>query len=92
MHLPKHLETPMNTTIEHHIPDATKMVESDYYAVYVQRDAKSRGNFLLHVFAKGKADAMRISKAHGHKLPRWSYAVHVGKSGYYAALREAFSA
>ncbi|MFT4175036.1 MAG: hypothetical protein QM627_00125 [Luteolibacter sp.] len=82
----------MNTTIEHHIPDATKMVESDYYAVYVQRAAKARGRFLLHVHAKGKSDALRIARAHGHKLPRWSYAVHVGKAGYYAALRAVFPA
>lgn len=110
----------MNTTLEHHIPDATKMVapvescmicgyeleevrpgkhqcnhceiERDYFAVYVQRAAKARGSFLLHVHAKGRFDALRIARQHGHKLPRWSYAVRIGKEGYYAALRQAFRA
>jgi hypothetical protein len=68
------------------------MVEPDYYAVYVQRAAKGYGCFLLNVLAKGKSDAMRIARAHGHNLPRWSYAVHIGKTGYYAALRKAFRA
>jgi hypothetical protein len=60
---------------------------SDYYAVYVQRTAKASGRFLLHVHAKSKADALRIARAHGHQLPRWSYARHVGRAGYFAALR-----
>jgi len=108
----------MNTTLEHHIPDATKMVEPretclicghelelvrpgrhqcnhceiepDYFAVYCQRGPKVRAGFLTNVLAKGKTDALRIARAHGHKLPRWSYAVHIGKRGYYDALRQAF--
>lgn len=64
--------------------------ESDYYAVHVRRNPKNRGNFLLHVHAKDKPDALRITRAHGHKLPNGSYAVHVGKEGYHAALRHAF--
>lgn len=67
-------------------------IEPDYYAVYVQRSSKARGSFLLNVLAKGKADALRIARAHGHKLPRWSYASHIGKRGYYAALRSVFPA
>jgi len=80
----------MNATIEHYIPDATKMAAPDYYAVYCKRGPKDRGGFLTNVLAKGQADALRIARAHGHKLPRWSYAVHIGKDGYYAALRHAF--
>jgi len=72
--------------------DALNAVQSDYFAVYVQRSAKDRGNFLLHVHAKSKADALRIARAHGHTLPRWSYAVRIGKSGYFDALRRAFRA
>lgn len=64
--------------------------EPDYFAVYVQRAAKARGSFLLNVLARGKADALRIARNHGHQLPRWSYAVHIGKEGYFAALRSAF--
>jgi hypothetical protein len=67
-------------------------IEPDYFAVYVQRSAKARGSFLLNVLARGKADALRIARNHGHKLPRWSYATHIGKAGYYAALRAVFRA
>lgn len=67
--------------------------EADYYAVYVQRGPKARANFLLHVNTTGgKAKALKIARDQGHKLPRWSYAVRVGKEGYYKALRQSFFA
>jgi len=65
----------------------------DYYAVYVQRGPKDRPNFLLHVCTiGGKAKALKIARDQGHKLPRWSFAVRVGKEGYYEAIKKAFSA
>ena len=69
-----------------------EMEKSDYFAVYVKRSAKDRGSFLLNVLAKGKSDALRIARQHGHKLPRWSYAVHIGRDGYFNSLRRAFPA
>jgi hypothetical protein len=81
----------MNETVTNdHFRDATKMVGADYYAVYVKRSAKLKGNFLLHAHAKSEGDALRIARAHGHQLPRWSYAVRVGREGYFPALRQAF--
>ena len=58
MPLPNH-QKPMNATIEHYIPDATKMAAPDYYAVYCKRGPKDRGGFLTNVLAKGQADALR---------------------------------
>ena len=63
---------------------------ADYYAVYVKRDPKDRGNFLTNVMAKGAKDAIRIARDHGHKLPRWSFALHIGREGYFRALASAF--
>ena len=63
-----YLQTYAHTFHVDHPPGATKMVEPDYYAVYVRRNPKNRANFLLHVHAKDKPDALRITRAHGHKL------------------------
>ena len=84
--------TTMNKSRCQELCDALNAVESDYFAVYVQTSAKAHPKFLLHAHAKGKSDAMRIARQHGHNLPRWSFAVRVGKSGYFAALRKAFGA
>lgn len=63
----------------------------DYFAVYSQKAPKAHPLFLCHVQARGKKDALRIARAHGLTIPRWSYAVRIGKQGYYAALAKAFN-
>lgn len=83
----------MTSTIEHHIPDLTKKVEPDYYAVYIRRGPKDQGRFLSHVYtSRGKQGALNAVRREGHKLPRWSYAVRIGKEGYYSSLRREFLA
>ena len=65
--------------------------QPDYYAVYIKRGPKARASFLTHVCTRGGRDrALRVARQEGHKLPRWSYAVRVGKEGYFAALRQSF--
>lgn len=80
----------MNAASEHLILGDTKMVKTDYFAVYVKRSPKSQANFLVNVQSKSASDALRIARDHGHKIPRGSYAVRIGKEGYFSALRRAF--
>lgn len=63
-----------------------------YYAVYLRRGTrkKSTASFLLNVYATSPAEALRIARSHGHRLPTGSYATRIGRAGYFASLRQAF--
>lgn len=61
----------------------------DYYAVNVA-SGKRGYTFLCNVLASSEKDAMRIARNHGLKLPRGSFARHIGRQGYFASLRLAF--
>lgn len=59
-------------------------MSEDYHAVYGPK------GFKCHVFARDKAHALKIARDQGLTLPRGSYARHIGRSGYYAALASVF--
>jgi hypothetical protein len=65
------------------------MPAPDYYAVNVA-SGKRCYSLLCNVLAESEKDAMRIARNHGFKLPRGSFARHIGRQGYFAALRLAF--
>lgn len=62
---------------------------NDYFAVMRCR-GKDRFTFVCHASAKSEAEAVKIARRHGFKLPRGSYATRIGRAGYFAALSHAF--
>lgn len=64
----------------------------DYFAVYAVRGKgkKSKSSFLCNVFARGKADAIKVARGIGLDLPRSSYALYLGVEGYRDSLSRAF--
>ena len=66
--------------------------ERDYYAVYRRENGRpnSPSTFVANVFAKDRSAALRTARSHGLSINRHSYAIHIGREGYFAALRRAF--
>ena len=62
----------------------------DFYAVFIVRDRKSPPSFLCNVLAGGRAHALKTARNKGFKLPRSSYARHIGREGYRRSLAQAF--
>ena len=67
---------------------------TDYYAIYRRLPGKgrpkiARTNFLCNVTARDKDHALKIARACGFS-GRAIYAIHIGREGYFAALRSAF--
>lgn len=59
----------------------------DYWAVYAKTSEKDKHpRFVSNVMAKTAADAVRIARDHGMTVPRCSFAVRIGLSGYQKAL------
>jgi len=64
------------------------MTGHDYFAVMLppaSRDGRAR--FLCNVLARDKNHAMKTARSHGFRLPRGAHAIHIGRDGYFAALR-----
>lgn len=60
-----------------------------YFSIYTVRAKKDRGTHLCNVFAKDKTHAMKIARTNGFTLPRGSYAVEIGRDGYFRRLAQA---
>lgn len=81
-------ETPENPAS---VVDSTDLVDAgDYYSIHIKRSPKAWPYHLCNVFAKSKADAMRLARDTFGKLPKWTSASRIGKEGYYNHLRSAF--
>jgi len=62
----------------------------DYYAIYNRKTAKSSGSFYCNVFARDRTHALKIARNNGFRPTRHAYAIHIGRTGYFASLRRAF--
>jgi hypothetical protein len=61
-----------------------------YFSVYVRATKKGRSKFLCHTVAADERSALKTARKHGLSVGRGSYAVKIGRDGYYASMRVAF--
>ena len=71
------------------IPPTDMTTTTDYYAVMVRRARGAQPVQICNVLCKDRHSALRAAKAHGFHIPRHAYAVRIGRSGYYQALKRA---